>query len=496
MCTARVDAPLSGEVAQTVGVKVNPVITVDTIGNFYERLHRFNVELDTIRQQIWEHRGHGDWRGDVCSSAVIEVLSGARDDYLEVLAAKYPHVTTVFLPWISTGRDHMWNSLTDTTNLPSQLYHQWTADDALCTLIETPGATSAKYDTMFNRICVRNINETFRPQSLPLIQLNGKALSQLMYWPNSGNAYPAHFYTATPPFVFYLHVHHDAVVSANGDVTSGSLKLVLYTCERDVSPQVPHADVVYDEVFVIAQHWGVAVFHSMCEVLPRIALYRDFLQRNPQIRVVVPEFDGAHLSHNWYLLLDLLRIVGIEDWRVVVGPVRAKVVYQPRSTMCGFANVQESQMLNKLYQNYISRNFSPQKRNRLVLVRRSASRKFAEQRGIEQVLMRIARDYGLIYTPFIDNPTPSLNDTMIMFYSAAVIVAPHGAGESNMFFSQPGTFIVEGVCNLPHVNLCFLRLAYILGHHWHGILSRGGCEEVVDVSTASIEDTVRSYLDL
>ena len=83
-----------------------------------------------------------------------------------------------------------------------------------------------------------------------------------------------------------------------------------------------------------------------------------------------------------------------------------------------------------------------------------------------------------------------------MFYSAVMIVAPSGAGESNMFFSQPGTYIVEGVCNLPHVNLCFLRLAHVLGHHWHGVLSRGGCETVVDVSTASIEDAVRSYLHL
>jgi len=104
-------------------------------------------------------------------------------------------------------------------------------------------------------------------------------------------------------------------------------------------------------------------------------------------------------------------------------------------------------------------------------------------------------EHCLIYTPFIDNPTPSLNDTMMMFYSAVMIVAPSGAGESNMFFSQPGTYIVEDVCNLPHVNLCFLRLAHVIEHHWHGVigvLSRGGCEKVIDVSTASIEDAVRS----
>ena len=112
------------------------------------------------------------------------------------------------------------------------------------------------------------------------------------------------------------------------------------------------------------------------------------------------------------------------------------------------------------------------------------------------MLERAARDYNLTYTLFNDNPTPSLNDTMMMFHSAVIVVGPHGAGLSNVFFSQPGTYVVEGVCNLPHVNLCFQRLTHILGHHWHGVTSRRGCEAVVDVSAASVEDAVRSYLRL
>ena len=294
-----------------------------------------------------------------------------------------------------------------------------------------------------------------------------------------------------------MHIHRDAVVTADGDVYSGNVKLVLYSCGMDASTVVPsNVGPVYDEVFVIAQYWGSAVFHEMCEMLPRIALYREFLQRNPQIRVVVPQFAGGRLSHNWNLLTDLLRIAGVQESRVVVGPVRAKVVYHPRSTMCGFASVQESQTLNALYRDYIRTNFPPQERNRLILIRRSQSRRFTEQRGIEEVLKRAARDYRLIYTPFVDNPTPSLNATMMMFHSAVMIVAPVGAGESNMFFSQPGTFVLEGVCNLPHVNLCFLHLAHVLGHHWHGVMSRGGCEEVIDVSTASVDDAVRHLLRL
>ena len=109
---------------------------------------------------------------------------------------------------------------------------------------------------------------------------------------------------------------------------------------------------------------------------------------------------------------------------------------------------------------------------------------------------RAAGDYNLTYTLFVENPTPSLNDTMMIFHSAVIVVAPVGAAESNLFFSQPGTYVVEGVCNLPHVNLCFQWLAHVLGHHWHGVTSRGGCEAVVDVSAARVNDAVRSYLRL
>jgi len=74
-------------------------------------------------------------------------------------------------------------------------------------------------------------------------------------------------------------------------------------------------------------------------------------------------------------------------------------------------------------------------------------------------LEQTAKDYALL----ADNPTPSLNDTMMMFHSAVIIVAPHGAGLPNVFFSQPGSYVIEGVCNRPHVNLCFQWLAHILG---------------------------------
>jgi capsular polysaccharide biosynthesis protein len=235
--------------------------------------------------------------------------------------------------------------------------------------------------------------------------------------------------------------------------------------------------------------WGTAIFHQMIEVVPRISMFVDFLRTHPNVRIQTVGPPSDRFS-------ELIGMFGLDGKRVVYGTVRAKIVYQPRPTACGFANVQESQLTWKYYRNVVIKNFpdSDRTRNKLILIRRSGSRMFTEQTEIEKLLRSTAAEFGLTFELFIDNPSPSLNDTMQMFHSAVMVVAPHGAGLSNIIFSEPGTFVIEGVCNLPHVNMCFQRLAHVLGHRWHGITSRGGCEQVVDVSATSVQEAARELL--
>jgi len=473
------------------------VITVHVDANFTDRVARFNVQLQHLRHLLLlNSRGINVCNvpnlGDEYYKATsLQVVTGVEESYIDKLSDN-PDIITVVLPWLGGSRSN-WSSLTDFSNVLYQRYFEWTADDVLCTWIETPGVIKMRYDTVYRRTCNRNINDTATAQSLRPLYLNAKPINRNYYWPNNGNSYPDRFYTSTPRYVFYVHVHRNAIVTLLGDVFTANTKLVLYTCSQDISPTIPLRSKLsqipcYDKIYVITQPWGEAVFHRMVEVVPRLVLCLQFLNMHPDIRILVPRVGGC--------IAELLEIIGLDKSRLVTEVAHAKIVYQPKATGCGYANAQESQMLSQLYRDHIKRNFPAQPRNRLILIRRSESRRFSEQKGIEEVLERAAGDYGLTYTLFIDNPTPSLNDTMMMFHSAVVIVAPHGAGLSNMYFSQPGTYVVEGVCNLPHVNLCFQRLAHVLGHHWHGVTSRGGCETVVDVSAASVDDAVRRYLRL
>lgn len=436
------------------------VINVQSVGNFVDRVSGFNAFLSSFRLEELKRRGTMAWQTPASNN--LTVVRSVEKDYL-TLMSNYVNVTTVVLPRLNNSS---FPAVQNSSNLLILTYFEWTADDAICSWIEN------HYKTR-KLTCNKNINDT-RPAPLQLSYDNAK-------------------------YVFYMHIHRDAIDTSQGVVITDGLKLIMYGCEPNEN-QIPskfdHVDRIplYDEVFVLCQGiWGRGTFHRLIEIVPKIALLVDFLKANPEIRIMAPQAGGR--------LEELLRIIGLDNPKLVTKGSRAKIVYQPRATLCGHPNAQESQMLSHLFHNYIKEALPPEPRNRLILIRRSRSRRFSEQSAIEEVLTRAAMDYNLTFTLFIDNPSPSLNDTMVMFHSAVIIVGPHGAGLSNMLFSQPGTYVVEVMCNVPWINLCYQRLAYVLGHHWHGLTAQSRFPRVhcrskhtLIVSPLYIDAVVREYL--
>jgi hypothetical protein len=380
-------------------------------------------------------------------------------------------------------------------------YFAWSASEQLCEWIRTPGFTRGHWDAVYRGECNEDLALAARPQSLEFFYLYGKPINSAHYWPNGGRSYPDYFYSRPPAHVFYVTIVEDAIVNGAGDVITGDRKLVPYTCSHDNLPTIPaeYADrPVYRELFVITQFWGASFFHKMLEVMPRVAAHVDFLRANPGVQIHAPEDRGQ--------LLEMLRWLGVDDaaQRIVTGVVRAKLVYLPQATPCGFPDARQLQLLSRRLRDYVrstkeagrgdggGETASP--RNRLVYVRRSGLRRFVHRPPIEYVLRTLADRYRLVYTVFGDSPTPSLAEAAEIFSSALVVVGPHGAGLSNVVFSEPGTAVVEGVCDEPHVNMCYQFAAHVLGLRYHALSSSGGCERVVDVLPEAVEEAVDRLL--
>lgn len=462
-------------------------IAIEVYCLFRDRVRVFNAALDRLRLAHLRRRHSKEW-SNISAYENIKFRGTADDDFLQRLE-NFPQIETVFLPWIGLHtKFRAWTSLKDTSNILINDYFEWTADKELCQWIKGP--VVHMYDVIHNRTCVSDIQKTKVPQSLRLLELNSKPLGRSIYWPNNGTSYPSHFYHEPPTIALYIHIIQDSIVTPNSEVWSGDMYLVQRTCayRRDKRPpkmidKIP----MYDEVIAISQYWGEGTFHGMIEVIPRVSLYVDFLKRNPQVKILLPIMHGR--------LVELLTILGLSKNQVISGTCRAKLLYLPRATMCGHANVQEIQVASSLFRQYINEELTFEPRDKIILIQRSRSRKFTDHDSIERTVKEISTEHNLTFELFQDNPVPSLEKTMIMFHSAVMVIAPHGAGLSNVVFSQPGTFVIEGVCNPPHINLCYQRLSRILGHHWHGIHSRGGCQRVVDVSVSSVKTAVVKHLD-
>ena len=140
-------------------------------------------------------------------------------------------------------------------------------------------------------------------------------------------------------------------------------------------------------------------------------------------------------------------------------------VYVPQATPCGFAQIHELQILNRLYTSKLQ-DSSQSGNSSVVFIHRSGLRKFRQNREIEGTVSRAAADFGLPFIVFRDDPSPSMEESMEIFFNAALVVAPHGAGLSNVVYCKPGTYVIEGVCNEPHVNMCYQWTSHILGHRY------------------------------
>ena len=453
------------------------------------RIVNYLRKIESLRTSILSSRTQQNWT-DLHDT--IDVLWCNQDDFLRSLQ-KYDHVKTIALSWHPWKIDSSmkWTSLGDVSNLLIQKYYHWSAAERLCQMIRVPGYTKARWYAVYRQQCSTDPGLTANAQSIDFVYFWGKPINKDHYWPNDGYRYPGYFYEAGPMFIFYMHIVEDVVVTALGDIISAGLKLVPYSCSQDLDPKPPpnyRSQQLHDEVFIMGQYWGEHFFHKMLENVPRLIPYLQFLRNHPTIKIHTAEI-GGYTSF-------LLELFGLDPDRLIKGVVRANVVFMPQATPCGFPHVQSTQIFSHRLRTEIRKIYPKVERNNVVLIHRSSTRRFTKAQEIQRDLEQLALRYNRTFHVFTDSPTPSPRESMRIFNEAVLVVGPHGAGLSNLLYCEPGTFVIEGVCNPPHVNMCYQRTAHILGHHYHAVDSSSGCESVINVEPSEIIKVADIYLTI
>ena len=282
----------------------------------------------------------------------------------------------------------------------------------------------------------------------------------------------------------FIHVLRNAIVKGNGDVNIGNLKLVPQRCQQSLQGQKYKKEPKEEEeVFTIAQFWGEGFFHATSEDLPRLSPWLDFLRTNRQVKI--------HVHTNHEFLRRMLHSLGLDPSRIITGTRRVRVLYMPAGSSCGRSTAFNTQLLSLQFRQAMKT--PPEPRKSIVVIKRSAKRFFNNHHRIFNMIQNSTKYTDIKVELFTDENLPTLEETMAMFNRAFMVIGPHGAGETNLLFSEEGTINLEGLClSGGRIVLCYRNLMRVLGHRYYGLLPDGDCK---DTEPEQLEETLKYYLN-
>ncbi|CAM9129006.1 unnamed protein product [Ectocarpus sp. 12 AP-2014] len=235
----------------------------------------------------------------------------------------------------------------------------------------------------------------------------------------------------------------------------------------EAAGDVPRYINSYEKVFMMAQEWGPNYYHFTVEHLPRITLALDVLLENPDIMIVM-----HHHGHDkWHdtsaeleAHMELFELIGISRERIVYTSheVHANLAIVPTTTNCGDP---DPNMVNMLRNRFLQGLFPATDgvppvppRPVIVLIVRSNIRGLENNDEVKEALERNFPSFDVV--EFFG--TDPVRDQLKTFATAAMIIAPHGAGLANMIVAPLHTPVLEiAPLECPP---CFLRLAFKLHH--------------------------------
>ena len=239
---------------------------------------------------------------------------------------------------------------------------------------------------------------------------------------------------------------------------------------RDKIDDVTASNVLLvNEVFCISVRFAAENFgHSLLESWTRLSLFVPFLQQNPTVAIHVGNVD---------FLRDYLIIFGLRN-PLIDGTVIAKRVFLPESNAPYLPSVHFLQAtadhvhsyVTDLLRNDAKLSSSMTKRNLIIYVHRTFSRQLKQDHQIEQYLRTLARDTQQEYYQFRDDQFYDVNETLLLFRRAVLVFGAHGAGLSNVIFSQRNTSLVEIQCQPPWTASTFRHVTYKLGMRFRSLM--------------------------
>jgi hypothetical protein len=264
----------------------------------------------------------------------------------------------------------------------------------------------------------------------------------------------------------------DGFVGEGGDVTlcaGGEVSTVIgsFGCNLQ-APQIqdsacPSVAPVHARVIVISQMWGNGYFHALIEGLPRLVAAFHYMGKGAGLSWEVHSMLGGPLAGQ------VAQFMGVKGF--ISGSVLAKQLLLPAPTQCGGSvrGVNTARLRDLIRSKFDLSGMQPQ-RHTLVLIKRVGGRSLANHDKVLALCRSLWQ--GVVVEHTGDG---TFEEQMRVFYSAAVVIGPHGAGFSNAIAMGAGTTILEVLpeTGSNRLNVCYATLAFTLGIQYYALGAPG-----------------------
>lgn len=246
--------------------------------------------------------------------------------------------------------------------------------------------------------------------------------------------------------------------------TTFGWKSLLFEETHDVHFPTPVVAIhgMGDPVLDVNYQWSTEYFHFLTEVLPNV-LFLHTTYPNASIHCGVSPFT-----------LPLFRWFGIQSEILSQIPTRCMRIEAP-FVECGNPSPYKLNLLREKITEKVTF-----ERTHGILIHRQKNRRLVNEMD---VFHHVKQLYPHLTWVIFDSL--SVEDTATLFSKAAVIVAPHGAGLTNMIFSPEGTEILEYM-PIEQPNACYWHMAEMLKNPYRMIpchIQNYQCDMIVDIKT-------------
>lgn len=222
-------------------------------------------------------------------------------------------------------------------------------------------------------------------------------------------------------------------------------------------------------VISVAGRWtDNNIWHFALEALVGLASVPDY-----QRLLDLESGARVHISKKSNFALSMLAIVGVNSSKVIDGTAKAARLIRPRMGDCGkpgrFQALWLRDKLRRHAHDRLAKLFNDSYATKLmhtpdtlVLMERTRSRRVKNSEAVRAAASQIASLEGLRLYVHNDRALPSFDEQLSAFARAAVVIGPHGAGETFLVAAGAGTRVIEFVHD-GSPNLCYFSLSGLIG---------------------------------